>query len=230
MVIILTINNKLLSTFGISTVLTFNHTTSTYTNSGAYWNEGSLKALRGVKHETYRKLKSKFLFSGKSKIDLKKYISRFIEECKDCKFKDDNFYYDVELTSNSEPEFIGTTKAILSLDFDLLDLYENEKNITKNTNFNIDINSPKPCYANLELIATTNVISYTIKINNTEIIVKNIKGNETIYIGSGKVVANGNPKINDVEIWEFPKLQPGGNKIEVNRSDVNLTIRYCERW
>ena len=59
-------------------------------------------------------------------------------------------------------------------------MYEAEKSITTNTNGLININSPKPCYANLEISANTNVISAVISINDTDITVNNIKGNETV--------------------------------------------------
>lgn len=175
-------------------------------------------------------MSTKFLFTGNYRNQINKNISRFIEECKYGIFKDDNLNLDVELSSNNEPEPINLKMSILELEFNLLDLHEDEKSITKNTNFTIHINSSKPCYSNLELNASTNVISYIVTINDTDIVVKNIKGNETVYIGSGKVTAGGKSKINDVEIWEFPLLKPGTNSIKVNRADVNLTIKYCERW
>ena len=109
-------------------------------------------------------------------------------------------------------------------------MYESEKSITTNTSKTININSPKPCYANLEISANTNVISAVISINDTDITVNNIKGNEKIYIGSGKVLAGGKSKIEDVDIWEFPILRPGSNTIKVNREDVNVTVKYNERW
>ena len=109
-------------------------------------------------------------------------------------------------------------------------MFESEKSITTNTNKTITINSPKPCYANLEISSNTAVISCIVKVNETEITVKNIKANETIYIGKGKVLAGDKSKIEDVDIWEFPILKPGSNKISVNRSDVNVTVKYNERW
>ena len=63
-----------------------------------------------------------------------------------------------------------------------------------------------------------------------DITVNNIKGNETISIGSGKVLAGGKSKIEDVDIWEFPILRAGSNTIKVNREDVNVTVKYNERW
>lgn len=224
------INNKQLKGFGITKVIKFSASTSNYNNTGAYWNTGSLKPIKGVKSESYRLLSTSFLFKGSTRIEILNNISRFIEECKECVFFRDNLYYEVEISDSAEPDILNPNTYILNLAYNILDIYEDEKSISKNANFEITVNSPKPCYANLELTANTNVISYTVKVNDTDIVVRNIKGNETVYIGSGKVVAGGNSKINDVDIWEFPKLNPGTNKIEVNRADVNLTIKYCERW
>ncbi|WP_297130789.1 phage distal tail protein [Terrisporobacter sp.] len=224
-----TINNKELNLFGISKVITFTASPSNYNNNG-FWNEGTLKPIKGRKTETYRQLNTKFLFKGENRELILKNISRFIEECKDCIFERDNLYYEVEVNNSKEPEIINTTTYILEVEFSVLDVYQDEKSITTTQNTTISINSPKPCYANLELSADTNVISYTVTINDTEIVVKNIKGNETIYIGSGKVIAGGKSKINDVEMWQFPILEPGTNNITVNRADVNLKIKYNERW
>lgn len=227
---LITINNKDLNRFGISKVIKFHSNTSSYNNTGAYWNTGSLKAIKGIKSETYRSLNTKFLFKGSSKLEILKNISKFIEESKECIFYRDNLYYEVEIANSVEPEILNLGSYILSINYNILDIYEAEKSVIINENTKITINSPKPCYANLEITSTTSVISYTVTINDTEMVVNNIKANETIYIGSGKVVAGGKSKINDVDMFEFPILKPGVNNITVNRADVNLKIKYCERW
>ena len=225
-----TINNKQLSEFGISKIIQFYLSTSNYDNIGAYWNIGSLRAVKGIKSETYRALNTKFLFKGSSRLEILKNISRFIEESKDCAFYRDNLYYEVEIADSVEPEILNPGAYILTISYNVLDVYEDEKSITTTENTTININSPKPCYANLELSSTTDIISYTVAINDTEIVVNNIKGNETVYIGSGKVTAGRKSKINDVDIWEFPILKPGVNNIIVSRDDVSLKIKYNERW
>lgn len=226
----ITINNKDLSIFGISKYIKFSIETSKYNNQGSYWSEGSLKPIKGKKNETYRSLSTKFIFKGKNREQIYKNISKFIEESKECVFKRDSLMYEVELSCNKEPEILNPNMCFLEIGFNLLDIYENEKSISTTASAKININSPKPCYANLELNARTAVISCTININDVDIVVKNIKENETIYIGSGKVIAGGKSKINDVDIWEFPKLKPGINNISINRKDVSLTVKYCERW
>ena len=227
---LITINNKDLNRFGISKVIKFHSNTSSYNNTGSYWNTGSLKAIKGIKSETYRVLNTKFLFKGSSRLEILKNISKFIEESKECIFYRDNLYYEVEIADSVEPEKLTPGAYILAIKYNVLDVYESEKSITTNKSTTITINSPKPCYANLEITASTGAINCTVTINDTEIVVNNLKANETVYIGSGKVVAGGKSKINDVDIWEFPILNPGNNTIKVNREDVNVIVKYNERW
>ncbi len=226
----ISLNDKDLAVFGISKVVKFHANTTSYSNIGAYFGKGNLKPIKGKKYETYRVLNAQFLFKGDSRVQILKNISIFIEESKEGIFYRDGFYYEVEITDSVEPEILSPNVYILTLSYSLLNMYELEKTVTVETSKTISINSPKPCYANLELSANTNVISYTVTINDSEIVVKNIKGNETVYIGSGKVIAGGKSKIDDVELWEFPILKPGINNITVNRADVNLKIKYNERW
>ena len=226
----ITINSKNLDDFKISKVIKFHTNTSSYNNIGSYWNTGSLKAIKGIKTETYRPLIVKVLFKGSSRVEILKNISKFVEESKECIFYRDNLYYEVEIADSTEPEILNPNTYIIEFSYSVLDVYEAERSITTNTSKSINISSPKPCYANLEISANTNVISAVISINDIDITVKNIKGNETVYIGSGKVTAGGKPKIEDVDIWEFPILNPGSNTIKVNRSDVSVTVKYNERW
>lgn len=199
---------------------------STYKNESIVY---TLNPSRGINTEELRKIDSLFVFYG-DKETIQKNISKFIEEIKSSTIKVGFFYYDVNIKTVSEPDILTNNSCKLGLTFDLLNMYEDKKSITTSQNTTININSSKPCYANLELSASANVISYTVTINDTEIVVRNIKGGETVYIGSGKVTAGGKSKIDDVDIWEFPILKSGINKITVNREDVNLTIKYNERW
>ena len=221
------INNKKIETFNCKPLkFLVNH--SNYANESIFMNN-SLIYSEGYNKEELRSLETEFLFRG-TKSDVEKNISRFIEEVKRSIIKKGDLNYKVNIASSEYIDILTQYSNKQSIKFDVLDVYEDEKSITKNTNFNITINSPKECYANLELSASTNVISYTVTINDTEIVVKNIKGGETVYIGSGKVLAGGKSKIDDVELWEFPVLKPGTNNITVNRADVNLKIKYNERW
>lgn len=221
------INNKKIDIFNCKPLkFLVNH--SNYSNESIFINN-SLTYSEGYIKEGLRSLETEFLFKG-SKDDVEKNISRFIEEVKKSIIKKGYLNYKVNIASSEYIDILTKYSNKQSIKFDVLDVYEDEKSITTTKNTTININSPKPCYANLEITSTTSVISYTVTINDTEIVVNNIKANETIYIGSGKVVAGGKSKINDVDMFEFPILKPGVNNITVNRSDVNLKIKYCERW
>ncbi|MEG2246303.1 MAG: hypothetical protein RSC84_02540 [Peptostreptococcaceae bacterium] len=196
---------------------------------GSYWNEKSLVPIRGKKIETYRDLYASFIIHGYIP-STGKVVSAFLEDIKNCTLKNNDLYYNVEIKEQEIKTQEFDNFEYIQLYFNCSDVYESEKSIATTNNTTITINSPKSCYANLELTSTTNVISYTVKINDTEIVVKNIKGNETVYIGSGKVTAGGKSKINDVDLWEFPQLKPGINNITVNRADVTLKVKYNERW
>ncbi len=221
------INNKKIETFNCKPLkFLVNH--SNYTNESIFINN-SLTYSEGYNKEELRSLETEFLFRG-TKNNVEKNISRFIEEVKKSIIKKGNLNYKVNIASSEYIDILTKHSNKQSIKFDVLDVYEDEKTITTTQNTTIKINSPKPCYANLELSANTNVISYTVTINDTEIAVKNIKVNEIVYIGSGKVVAGGKSKINDVDMFEFPILKPGVNNITVNRADVSLKIKYNERW
>ena len=212
-------------------IIEFNPDATKFASIASYWPKYALQAVRVKSREhTFRKLHIAILFYGDYETTLGN-ISRFIEESKESTFKYFNKYYDVSISEGDNKEILinSNTKKI-ELEYEILNCYEDEKSMMTNTSTSITIKSPKSCYANLELRANTNVISCIVKINDTEITVRNIKGNENIYIGSGKVTAGGKSKINDVDIWEFPRLNPGLNIVEISRSDVNLTIRYCEIW
>ncbi|WGX77377.1 hypothetical protein QJS64_19410 (plasmid) [Paraclostridium bifermentans] len=179
--------------------------------------------------ENGREIDSTFLFTG-SKDLIQRNISRFIENIKSSIIESCSFFYKVNFNGSAKPDVFTNNSVKLSLKLDLKDVYETEKSIQINTTNTININSPKVCDAILEVSSQTNVIKCTISINSKEILIKNIKGGEPIYIGDGKIISNNTSKIGDVELWEFPILYPGYNYISVDREDVNLTIRYCERW
>lgn len=183
-----------------------------------------------VEGEDLRSFECGFAILGTNSLDINKKSSKFIEEVKNCTIEYEGLNYNLMISDNGSVQETFSVAEYIKLKFNILDCYESEKSITTNSSTSLNINSPKSCYANLEIRANIYVISCEVKINDTKITVRNIKGNETIYIGSGKVTAGGKSKINDVDIWEFPILNPGLNKISVNREDVTLTVKYNERW
>lgn len=207
----------------------FKPSTANYSFNGTFNPANSLKAIKGQIQENTRDLDTSFVFTGSKEV-LKKNISRFIEDIKDSIIQHEGIHYEVLLEGANIPENITRGWIKLPLKLTLIDMFESEKSISTTSNTSINITSPKPCTAIVELTANTNVISYTFKINDNEITVKNIKGNEIIYIGNGEVLAGTKSKIDDVDIWEMPRLKTGNNIITVSRADVTLKIKYKQRW
>lgn len=221
------INNSNIEDFNCK-VLKFEPSPTNFTASGGFWTS-SLLPIRNIYSETYRSLNITFLYTL-NREDTLKQSSILIEAIKQSTIFYKNLFYDIELIDKTELVRKNSHTYILELKFNILNVYEREKSITTTSNTTININSPKECYANLEITSSnTSIISCNININNDVITVKNIKQNETIYIGSGKVLANGKSKINDVDLLEFPRLKPGINNISINQN-INLTVKYNERW
>lgn len=65
----------------------------------------------------------------------------------------------------------------------------------------------------------------TIEVRNTTPEKKIIIDGET-----GLITENGKVKIEDVDIWALPTLQPGGNVITTNNNWLTVTVRYDPRY
>lgn len=149
------------------------------------------------------------------------------------KFSDIDYYYDGFITNISEPSFI--TDVFETITFEMLVISEG-KEIIKNIKFgdttctfNVDGNQITP--AMVEIVPNVSLIDLTLEgLSDNPIILKNLKGGETIYIGNGKVTAGGQSKMNDVDMWEFPKLKPGQNNISASKDTCNITIKYNPRF
>lgn len=149
------------------------------------------------------------------------------------KFSDINYYYDGFVTNISEPTFI--TEVFESITFEMF-VIAHGKEIIKNIKlgdttyiFNVDGNQVTP--AMVEIIPNIDLINLTLEgLSEDPIVLKNLKGGETINIGNGKVTAGGKSKINDVDMWEFPRLKPGQNTIKINKANCDINIKYKPRY
>ena len=210
-------------------VIEFNADATKFGNMGNYWPK---KALHGVRVNsrvhTFRNLELIVHFYGGEISD--ENIIKFIEHSSSCTFKYKNKNYDVSIKEEDNKSIVlnsNTTK--ITLRYDILNVYKDTKTVTIAGSGTININSPKECYANLEITSSVPLPSCKIMINGYVITIKNLKANETIYIGSGKVIAGGKSKMNDVDMWEFPALKSGVNTISID-NNVGLTVKYNERW
>lgn len=64
------------------------------------------------------------------------------------------------------------------------------------------------------------------------VIVRRLTQNQKIVIDaeSGLITENGKNKFEDVELWDLPSLLPGTNRIKLNQSGINTTVRFKPRF
>lgn len=82
----------------------------------------------------------------------------------------------------------------------------------------------------LEITPNISLVDITIKGLGDDIKIKNLTINKTIIIEDGLVLEAGANKFQDYDSWGFPLLPPGANKITLDKSDVNITLKYKPRW
>lgn len=211
-------------------VIEFNADATKFGSMGNYWPKKALQGIRvSSRVHTFRNLELIIHFYGGEVAEDN--IIKFIEDASNCVFKYKNKNYDVSIKEDdNKPISLNSNTTKITLNYDILNVYKDTKTVSVIGNGNINISSPKYCYANLEITSSTSLPRCSINVNGYVITVKNLKANETIYIGSGKIIAGGKSKMNDVDMWDFPKLNPGANNVSIDREDINLTVKYNERW
>lgn len=106
-----------------------------------------------------------------------------------------------------------------------------EVNRLSNKNFNVPGTSNIP--AIIEITPSVDLIDLKIEcLANDPIIIKNLHANKKIIIDSkeGTVLEEGINKFKDVDLWEFPFLVPGQNKITLSKNSCNVAIKYEPRY
>lgn len=90
----------------------------------------------------------------------------------------------------------------------------------------IDTQIPAPCI--YEIISTQNIKNFVLD----NIMVKQLEAGSVMIIdGISKTVkTDGMNDFGNVEMWEFPKLQPGMNKITINNTNVDVVVKYHPRY
>ena len=102
---------------------------------------------------------------------------------------------------------------------------------TDNHTINNNGTSITPCY--LEIIPTFSYSNLTITgLSDDPIKINNITANKIITIDAytNKITEDGVNKFNDVELFEFPRLNVGNNIVKISDDRATLTVKYKERF
>lgn len=88
-----------------------------------------------------------------------------------------------------------------------------------------------PCI--VELTPTVGLASVVLTgLAEENITIKNLSANQKVILDGEKclVTQNGNNKFSDCDFWQFPRLNPGANKITISQSSCNVVVKYKPRY
>lgn len=184
-----------------------------------------------------KKMTVKILFEGKNRDEIKDNISNFminLINAVDIKFKNLSNKFHSYLVSDDIEDTEFDEWMYLNLEFDCYEYGDEVTEIMNRiTNKTINIAGNIETPAIVEIIPSIDLIDVTLKgLDEDPIILKNLKVNKKIII-DGKnctVTVDGVNKFSDTDMWGFPKLKPGSNTITVNKSSVDINIKYKPRY
>lgn len=222
------INNKNINTFGSSLV--------SYTigiseiNKGVEWHGAALSPFVYFEPNRFKSIKIKVLIEGKTRDNLEINKSNLSKELKECviKFSDSKFIYDSILDGI---EYENINRFAIIAEISLLGIsQETKKTITlaKSATQNINIEGNAPCEVLYEIVSEITASEFIIN----GIKIKNITAGQTLLIDgiTKRILVDGQNKFKDSEFWEFPKLQPGTNTINISSTRVSVKVHYNPCW
>lgn len=179
----------------------------------------------------------KILFEAANRDTAKNNISMFMANFTkdaDIKFKNlSNTFHSFLVNSNVENTDFDEWLYLI-LDIDCYE-YGNEITTTMNrvTSKTINIIGNQVTPAIVEITPSIALVDLTITgLGEDPIKIKNLVANKKIIINGedGTVLQDGTNKYGDTEMWNFPSLKPGVNAIIVDKSSVDITIKYKPRY
>lgn len=189
-----------------------------------------------VSSESYfKRINIKLLFEGENRDIILNNVSNFMSKItneSDIKFKNLPHTYHVYLVTSEIEDTEFDDWLYLNLEFDGYEYGQEiveimNRILTKTINVTGNVETP----ATLEITPSIDTIDLTVEgLTDEPIVIKNLKAGKTIVIQDGLITEAGVNKFNDVDIWEYPLLQPGANTITVSRSNVDISIKYNPRY
>lgn len=179
----------------------------------------------------------RILFEGENRDEINNNISNFmlnlIDEA-DIKFKNLSNKFHVYLVNNDIEDTEFDEWLYLNLTVDCYE-YGNEVIETMNriTSKTINVLGNLETAAIVEITPSIDLIDLTITgLDDNPIILKNLKANKKLIVNGedSTVTVDGVNKFSDTDMWGFPKLKPGANTITVDKSSVDITIKYKQRY
>ncbi len=198
------------------------------------WISNSLLPLKLAEKTTVRRVELEILVKTDTLDENIIQCSNIINLLKDSdiKFKDMEGYHRLYMTNHERVKSVRLETSRLFVELAGY-YYEEEPEFIlegRTGSLYVDGNAETP--AIVEVIPTINMIDITIRGLGEDMIIKNLKANTPIIIDGEKVLITegGKNKFKETDIWGFPYLSPGTNKITIDKDNVNVKIKYKSRW
>lgn len=197
----------------------------------------SLNPVKLSTNETLKSIKVDILFKGNNRDEVLSNISSFVMLLKDeiiINLDGYNNSFKVYLENDSIEKKKSKRKYKLKLEFKGYSMKDEVvENINRINSKTIEILGTQTTPAIVEI--TPSVYISDIKLDGLAedpIIIKNLTANKTVILDGElqKVTVDGVNKYSDTDMWDFPRLKPGGNKITVNKNNCNIKIKYKPRF
>lgn len=123
-------------------------------------------------------------------------------------------------------------KKILELEFDGY-FFDDEEIVTfdAKTTGKMYVQGSRKTPATIEVTAKEKLTGYTVKLGGETYTVKTLNAGKTMIIdGAGKVTIDGANAFDAVDLWEFPKMEPGDNVVTFSSNKAKVVIRYVPMW
>lgn len=200
------------------------------------WLRNAKNPLYFGQDQTYTTAAIKFLVEGTDYNDIDKKSSNLVAAMRKCviKVSDCDFYLDGDLVDSSNDKISPIARevniTIEGIKIAETDVQSHTFTADEPWEFTIKGNSAVPCV--IKITPDIGYVSLELTINDKTFVIKNVASKTLALVidsEQGTVREDGENKIEDYESWEFPYLQAGTNKIQVNGAPT-VTITYNGRW
>lgn len=176
-------------------------------------------------------------FPEKNRAALERKLSSFMRlfrgSCVIEKIKNYKGSYKGFLTDDSYQETLKKEKKILSLTFDGYFFDENRTfTIDGKKTGRIEAEGSRDAPCLVEIKAKTALKNFTVTINDETFTVESLAAGKTILIDGrdGTATIDGENAFRNVDLWEFPKLEPGKNELTFSSDQATVKVTYRAMW
>lgn len=209
------------------------------------WLRTALNPLYFGKQETYRQIKLSIGINGDNEEDCLIQISNLVAQLEKCtlQFSDMKFLYDCTINSKSSTR-VSSTFYTLDVELKAAYAYTAQESIDIvgktpiSSTIHVDGNMPAPAILTLSLTGSDTYTTLTFTgFTEKPFIINNVIPTETLTIDGvkGMVLEDEDNYFYYAEdFWEFPRLNPGDNNINLSgfnsSATFTLNVKYNPRW